>query len=191
MDPFAGVRVGDGIAAHVTAGSAQSLRVIGDSNIVPNIMTQTEPTLVTTVGGSVSVPVLRVWLTQPANPTIPSQVVITVPSLSYVRAEDGAPVEVNKAEAPAMRIEGFTGGEVTLIGPGGPYLEAVLSDASLDAGYYPVALAWVELSGESRADLDSSGPVTGAASGSSVVDNMLGSGPCLVTTTGSARTSCH
>ena len=187
VDPFNGVFVGDGVATHVTAGSAQGVRVIGDSNLLQYVETHTDPVPV----GTTTVQALRIWVTQSYDATIPLSVAITVPVLSYAHAQDGAQVEVKKAAVASMRVEGAGGGAVTLIGPGGAFLDVDLASASLDAGYYPVAAAYVELIGASRAELDSAGPVTGLASGTSVVDNTLASGPCYVVTTGAARTSCN
>jgi hypothetical protein len=186
---FTGVCVQDGVAAHVTVstGSAQSVRVIGDANIVPHIVTETEPEQVSSTS---TVQALHVRVDGSFQPTIAWAVVVTMPSLTLVKANDASPVDVKNAAAPWMRVDAGGRSAVTLAGNGG-ILDAHLSDASLDARIYPVDAAWVDLSGGSWAALKSSGQVAGTAGGSSLVDNMLGIGPCFVVTTGAARTACH
>ena len=187
---FTGVHVQDGVAAHVTVstGSAQSVRVVGDANIVPHIVTETEPEQ---VSSTATVQALNVRVDGSYQPTIAWAVVVTMPSLVLVKASDASPVDVKNAAAPSMHVDASGRSAVTLAGSGGDFLDAHLSDASLYARSYAVAAAWVDLSGGSRAELQSSGPVTGTAGGSSLVDNMLGVGPCFVVTSGSARTACH
>jgi hypothetical protein len=188
LPAFSGIRLSDGLAAHVTIGTPQSVRVFADSNLVQFIQTEVDPVTVGTA--ATPTPVLHVWASEHIQPTIPPSVVITVPSLSYVLSEDGSVVDVLALASPALWIEAVGHGEVSLAGVGGDLLEATLSDGSLDATGYPVGTAQVTLSGASRAALDA-GLVTGTASGSSIVDNLVGSGPCFVTTLASALVSCH
>ena len=192
VDAFTGVWVSDGVAAHVTIGSPQSVRVFADSNLVQSIETEVDPLVVGThlspdVG---TTPVLRVWVSGQVDPTIPPSVVVTVPSLSFVRAQDGSTADVVGLASPGLRVEAASNGEVSVAGPGGDHLDVALTDGSADASAYPVGTAQVSLSGASRAELDA-GLVTGTASGTSIVANLVGSGPCYVTTTGSARVTCH
>jgi hypothetical protein len=190
VGPFTGVHVQDGVAAHVTVstGSAQSVRVVGDANIVPHIVTETEPEQ---VSSTATVQALNVRVDGSYQPTIAWAVVVTMPSLVLVKANDASPVDVKYAATPSMRVDAGGRSAVTLDGSGGAFLDVHLSDASLYARGYRVDAAWVDLSGGSRAMLQSSGPVAGTAGGSSFVDNMFGVGPCFVVTSGSARTACH
>jgi hypothetical protein len=180
--------VSDGLAAHVTIGTPQSVRVFADSNLVQFIQTEVDPVTVGTA--STQTPVLHVWASEHIQPTVPPSVVITVPSLSYVMSEDASAVGVLALASPALSIEAVGRGEVSLAGLGGDLLEATLTDGSLDATGYPVGTAQVALSGASRAELDA-GLVTGTASGTSLIDNLVGSGPCFVTTAATALVSCH
>jgi hypothetical protein len=185
---FSGIRVSDGLIAHVTIGSPQSVRVFADSNLVQFIQAEVDPVTVGT--GATQTQVLHVWASEHILPTIPPSVVLTVPSLSYVLSEDASAVDVLALASPALWLEAVGHGEVSLAGLGGELLEATLSDGSLDASGYPVGTAQVVLSGASRAELEA-GVVTGTASGTSIVDNLAGSGPCFVTTMASALVSCH
>lgn len=185
-EPFTGVRAQDRLSVFVTAGREQTVTVSGDGNIVRDkIKTRLlDPVMV----GTQSVRVLHAYVDPPDyEPTIPPRVVITVASFAYVNASDASKVEVRGAEASTFRVQ--AGGEsiVTLVGtPGADELEIELVNANLEADTYPVGLAFVELMGNSSAHLSCAGPVTGTASGTSVVDNRLGAGECEVELSGAA-----
>ncbi len=186
--PFVGVRVQDGVAVYVTAGETQSIKVIGDANIVPNIATEVVgPETV----GTTAISVLHVFANQDYDATIALSVVVTVPSLWYVDALEASRVEVKRATASEFRVEASGASQVVLNGPGGAFLDVSLVAGGLRADQYPVAGAYVVLTGNSLAVLNSSGPVTGTAGGTSKVDNLEGFGPCFVLTTASATTACH
>lgn len=182
LPPFAGVRVEDRLSVFVTAGREQGVTVSGDANLVrDSIETRllADPVMV----GTQSVPVLRVYVDlEEYAPTIPPRVVITVPTFAYVDASDHSRVEVRAAPASTFRVRAEGESVVTLFGPpGADELELDLDSAALDADTYPVSLASVELTGNATAELSCAGPVTGTASGTSVVDNRLGAGDCGVT----------
>ena len=192
--PFVGIHVQDGVSAIVTSGEPQTLRVIGDSNIVPHIDTSVvaEPLGLTTIQ------VLRVSVTEDYVPTIPPSVVVSVPSFVFVRAvgeADGdriVTVDVKKAAAALFTAEASGSARVAISGAGGDVIDATLGgDALLDATGYVTSAAVVALSGRATAKLRSNGPVTGTAVDDSRVDNLLGTGPCFVTTSGTAQAICQ
>jgi hypothetical protein len=191
---FVGIHVQDGVSAVVTSGETQTLRVIGDSNVVPHIDTAVvaEPLGLTTIQ------VLRVSVTEDYDPTIPPRVLVSVPSFVFVRAlgdDDGdriVTVDVTEAATPTFTAEASGSARVTLSGPGGAVISATgAGDALLDATEYVTSAAVVALSGRATAKLRSNGPVTGTAAGDSRVDNLLGTGPCFVTTSGTAQAICN
>jgi hypothetical protein len=184
---FVGLHVQDRVAVYATAGETQSVKVVGDANIVPNIETVVEQETV----GTTTIAVLQVRVSLPYTATIPPKVVVTVPALSYVNAEDASRVEVLRATASEFRVKASGASQVVLNGPGGALLDVTLVAGGLRADSYPVEGAYVVLTGNSLAVLNSSGPVTGTAAETSKVDNLEGLGPCVVTTTDSATTACH
>ena len=194
--PFVGLHVEDGIAAYVTVGGERSVRVIGDSTVVPHISTSVEPEA---LGTTTPADVLRVKTTRDVVPVIPPAVIITVPSFTQLLVEDVKPVEVRNAAAAVLTVKAVGGARVTIArAPGhvGERIAVELHDAAqLDATEYVTSTAsvaaFVEVSGTSTALLHSDGPVVGSASGDSTVNNLLGAGPCFVTTTGNARTVCN
>jgi hypothetical protein len=180
-EAFAGVRVEDRLSVFVTAGSAQTVKVSGDANLVRDSI-KTKLLVDPVTVGTQSIRVLRVYVDlDDYAPTIPPRIVITVPSFSYVNADDASKVEVRAAEASTFRVDAAGASVVTLVGPAGAdALEIDLENADLEADTYPVALASVELTGNATAHLSCAGPVTGTASGTSVVDDRLGAGDCDV-----------
>lgn len=173
---FEGLRVEDRFAAFVTVGSgeAQTVRVLGDSNVVPGI----EASLETVTVGSTAVTVLHVWRSGDVTPVIRPSVVVTVPALRYVEARGDASVQLRRPAASA---------EVC------PALAAVLQDADLDAtagSDYVTDGAAVTLGGRSEARLHSDGPVRGSVSAQSTLENA-GTGSCAgVDAEPGARVSC-
>jgi hypothetical protein len=193
-EAFVGIHLQDGVSASVTSGEPQTLRVIGDSNVVPHIDTSVvdEPLGLTTIQ------VLRVSVSEGYDPTIAPRVVVSVPSFIFVRVlgdADGDRVvaaDVNDAAAPMFTAEASGRSRVTLSGAGGAGIGAALGgDALLDATEYVTSAAVVALSGRATAMLRSNGPVTGTAVDDSRVDNLLGTGPCFVTTSGTAQAICN
>ncbi len=191
---FQGLDIKDGVAAYITAGQALSVKVIGDANVVPNIATEvfSDPEQV----GTGTIRVLHIVPSIAFDPTIPPAVIITVPALSYVRAEGASPVQVKRAAADLFTVRAMGSAQVTLVGAAGrsgDLLDAVLSKQTLlDATQYPTAGAYVELYDKATAKLHSNGPVTGFASGDSRLDNLLGTGDCTsVKVEGTATRICN
>lgn len=177
LAPFEGVRVEDGVGAIVTVDptlGGQTVKLVGDENLVEEGHIQAS--LVPDTLGSLAVTVLRVRVESGFTPTIPPKVVVSRPSFSLAR--------------------GLTGGSIELKRPAGStavgaLLGVALDAAALNARAYPTAGALVALTGGASARLHADGPVTGTVSGGSVLDNTLGAGPCLVTTSGAATVTCH
>jgi hypothetical protein len=192
LAPFAGIHVENGVSAVITSGAAaQAVRVIGDSNVVPYIETEVE--LDPDMGGSL----LHVRVTEPYEPTIPPVVIVSVPAFRYVRADVAAAhaptVLVQDADAPAFRVVASGEAVVTIeqaLVHAGRAIEAVLASAALDATEYVTSTAAVTLTGDAMAKLHSSNGVTGTAADTSVVNNDLGGGPCLVTKSATATVTC-
>lgn len=167
---FDALRVEDGIAAYVTVGPAQTVKVIGDSNAVQYIDTSVDPFA---VGSATSV--LHVSSSRALSPIVPPMVVVTVPSLRWAGGQQGSPLQL-KRPAGSTAVA--------------PPLAVVLDAASLDATAFPTAGALVALTAGSTARLHSDGPVTGSVTGGSHLDNLLGTGPCDVTTTAGSTVAC-
>ncbi len=188
---FQGVHVEDGVQVFATSGVVlQPVRVIGDANVVPHIETEVEPEMV----GTTSTQVLHVWvnLSGGYDPTITPQVVVSIPTFSYVNAENASPVQVKRAAAPVFTVKESDSARVELIGTGGDLIDATLADESLlDATAYPTGGADVDLSGRSSAKLQSNGAVIGRVLNDAVLNNLLGEGGCCVTASPSATVSCN
>ncbi len=190
---FQGLEIRDGVAAHVTAGQALSVKVIGDANVVPNITTEVfDPEPV----GTAMIRVLHVVVGFAYQATIPPAVIITVPEFRYVKAEGASPVEVKRAAADLFTVRAKGSAQVTLVGAAGrsgDLLDVVLSNQTLlDATQYPTSGAFVELHDKGTAKLHSNGPVTGSLFDSSRLDNLLGSGDCTsVAVEGTATRICN
>jgi hypothetical protein len=169
---FEGVRCEEGVTTVVTVaeGEPQSVKVIGDANLVSGYATA-----LADAGG---LTILRVWVSLEDDyaPTIPPKVVVTVPAFSYVYAQDSTFVEVKRAPAAT-----FTGGP----------LSVTLATATLDAGDYPAERASVALTGRGSARLhvDAPGEIEGTVAGEMALENA-GTGPCNVTTSGAATVTC-
>ncbi len=188
VGPFVGIHVQDGVSAVVTSGEpGQTVRVIGDSNVVPHIETTVEAEPV----GLTTIQVLHVSVTKNYVPTIPPSVIVSVPSFVSVRADDVPTVDVRKAEASTFTVDASGISRVTLVGAGAEIDATLGGDALLDATEYVTSAADVALSGRTTAKLRSNGPVNGTAVEASLVDDLLGTGPCFVTTSGSARAICN
>ena len=185
---FVGLRIEDGVSAHVTAGEPQGVRVIGDANVIQYIVTLTEPQAV----GTTTIPVLRVRVTEGYSRDDPAL------------RDHHHPGALLREDAGRVARRGEEGVGAVLPGRGlrrerrharRAGRGATSTRGSRTAGSTPAGTRWrapgSSSRGNSRADLASSGPVTGTASGTSVVDNLLGTGPCFVTTTGSAKTICR
>jgi hypothetical protein len=166
LPAFAGVRMEDGVAAAVTveAGLSQSVKVIGDENLVrDHVKTSVDP-------DALGTGVLHVWVSLSAyEARIPPTVIVALPAFAVARAKDASSIALRRP-AGSTAVGGA--------------LQVVLEDrALLDATEYPTAGAAVALAGRSSAKLHSEGPVTGTVSDESRLDNLRGTGPCLVTTT--------
>ncbi len=186
VGPFTGVHVGLGIEATVTAGaSPQSVRLLGDENVLPFI------------GVTVSGNVLTTTLHDTGSVTSqhPLQLVVAVPSLDAVTADGVAAssgvqtlVTASGVAAPSLAVAATGGGQVVVAGAGGSAETVTLSGgATYDGSAYPAAAAAVDLSGGSQARLEVSGVVSGNVSGQSAV---LVSGGGLCTATVGAGSSC-
>jgi hypothetical protein len=81
-------------------------------------------------------------------------------------------------------------GELPAEVPGQHLLVPLSEQTLLDATQYPTNGAYVELSGHGTAKLRSDGAVTGKVADDARLDNLLGTGPCLATTSGNAQIVC-
>jgi len=182
---FRALDIRDGVAAYVTVGQNRSVKVVGDANVVPNIATEVllDPEPV----GTGTIPVLHVSVSYAYTPSIAPAVVISIPEFSYVKAEGATPVQVKRAAAPLFFVRAKGSAQITVIAAAGHVGDGVdvelADDALLDATQYPTAGAYVDLAGHGTAKLHSNGAVTGFVRDSGHLDNLLGTGPCLVTTT--------
>jgi len=188
---FQGVRVENGIQIVATSGVAlQPVKVTGDANVVELIETDVEPQL---VGTTTEIRVLHVHVRVGYDAIITPQVVVSVPSFTYVRARDASPVQVNQAAAPTFSVDASDTAVVTITGPGGDAIDATLGGGSLlEATEYLTTSAHVDLAGHATAKLRSSGPVTGTVANDSTLINF-GTGHCdqVTTTAGTPTISCH
>lgn len=172
---FTGVWTEDGIDAVITITSTatQAVTLTGDENIVNENF---EWAVTQQTVGETSVPVLHVWASRSFTPVIPARVVITRPSLLLARGSDGVD----------LQITGTPGW--TAPGP----LHAALHGATLSAGDYAVDGAVVDLDLGSTAVLRAEGPVVGAVSADSHLDNTRGVGSCAgVVTSGAGNVRCN
>jgi len=166
---FHGVRVSDGVQVIATSGVAlQPVKVIGDANVIPLIKTELDhdPTVV----GTTTISVLHVWVDGRYDPVIAPQVVVSIPSLSYVEAADTSIVTASSTDGDTLYVK-------------------LNGEALLDATGYPTVGADVELAGRAIAKLDASGSVTGSVLDHATLVNV-GVGPCLATTSANATISC-
>jgi len=184
---FQGVRVENGIQIVATSGVAlQPVKVTGDANVVELIETDVEPQL---VGTTTEIRVLHVHVRVGYDAIITPQVVVSVPSFTYVRARDASPVQVHQAAAPTFSVDASDTAAVTISGTGGDAIDATLGGESLlEATEYLTSVARVDLSGSATAKLNSSGAVTGTAANDSTLINV-GAGLCdeVVKTSGNPR----
>jgi len=181
LGPFLGVHVGEGIAATITAGTAdQSVLVSGDANVVSYIRTEVRPEAVR----GASIDVLHVFVDAPAGgytSTYPLRATIRVPEIRFGFAQgDRSQIDLRDAVAAELVLEARDSAEILVRGVGGPALHATLVDADVDAGGYVVDTADVMLTGASRLEVHADVEVTGEAWGASEVDNQLGDGACNV-----------
>jgi Putative auto-transporter adhesin, head GIN domain len=157
--------------------------IAGDANLIPNIHFSTP-------GG-----VLQFTGAPDFDRILPLTLRITTPALSGVEASDAGAsdgdsttVGVTSAATLALTVVGHDRSAISVAGPGAPAgTESVtLSESASYFGFdYPVAGASVALSGHGRAEVQSTGDVTGSAKDSSVVV-VGGAGACAVATSGAA-----
>lgn len=176
---FTGVSVTDGVVAAVTLGQAQSVRVSGDENLVPEVVTEvrTDPER--------QIPVLDVSFAAAGyRPVHPLRVEVVLPALRLIRVGPATQLTASSVASDALAVVASDGALVTVSGGGGASLEVSLSGgqggARLDASGYPSASAAVTLTGGSLAQVDASGTVTGTAAPGCRVANV-GAGACQVT----------
>jgi hypothetical protein len=171
VEPFVGIAVSLGIQADVEVGPAQSVRISGDANLVPDIETSVQAGILET----------STWLDD-FDTAQPLRLYVTVPYLQSASAVGGSHVDVSGATATVpFEAEAFDGSEIHLSGAGGPELDASVGGGShLEAKAYPVDAATVEIGGRSWAELRVAGPVTGDLRGASELQ-IYGGGSCSVT----------
>jgi len=169
--PFVGIAVDLRIEATVEVGSAQSVKLSGDANLVPDIETSVEAGILVT----------STWL-EGFDPVLPLRLSVTVPYLQSASAVGESHVAISGATATVpFEAMAFDGSEIHLAGAGGSELEAALGGGShLEATAYPVDGAAVEIGGGSAAELRVAGTVTGNLHGGSNVQ-VYGGGSCSVT----------
>lgn len=175
---FTGVSVTDGIIASVTLDPAQSVRISGDENLVPEVVTEvrTDPDR--------QLPVLYVWFAAAGyRPVHPLRVEVALPALQLIHVGPATQLTASGVASDALAVVASDGADVTVSGAGGARLEVSLSGGQgteIDARGYPSVAAAVTLTGGSLAQIDVSGTVTGTAAPGCRVANV-GAGACQVT----------
>jgi hypothetical protein len=191
LRPFAGVHLEDAVEATVTVsdGTAQSVLVSGDANVVDYIKTE----VVTQEVLGVPVDVLHVRVEVPGgdySPSVPVRAVIRMAGLRYLGAREHSRLEARDVTAPDLVVDGAGGSDVEVKGPGGTTLVATLADANADLGGWAVQDAAVMLSGRSSLELRANGTLTGEAHGTSTVTNLVPAVTCTVAVFDTATDPC-
>jgi hypothetical protein len=178
--PFTGLHVEDGIRVTLTANvEQQSVRVSGDANLLPYVTTEIRQE---NVHGQAT-KVLHLSIdAKDYDPAIPVIAVLDVSAVRYLSASQGSRIDARGAAATEMIVDARERSSVLLAGTGGSALRATLDAAEVDAGSYPVDVANVSLTNQSRIELHADVGVFGSAQGKSQVDNLLGDGSCAAVT---------
>ena len=185
---FEGVSAQDGIQVQITAGTAQSVKVSGDENVIQHIET-------TVRSDPRGFPVLDVKSSISSfDSTNPVKAVVTVPTLRYVTATHACTVGATQVAAPSFELDASDNASVTLSGAGGAAITVNLQGgqrggAHLDARGYPVDTATVALAGGSTARLAARVGVSGTADGGSTLENS-GAATCTVSASADSKVTC-
>jgi hypothetical protein len=160
VPPFAEVEITGALTADINDDGPQSVRVIGDDNIVPLIETTVSGERLT-VGmkdklGSIS-------------PNSDTKVMITVPQATYLGASGASTVTAFGLSSDSLQIT-VSGASKVMVGGETMDLQADVSGASsLLAGELSAQSAKATVSGASHSELNVSGQLVADASGASSV----------------------
>ncbi|MEO5933432.1 MAG: head GIN domain-containing protein [Duganella sp.] len=171
-----GLDINGALEVEVRVGEAASLRVEGDSNLLPLVRTD--------AGGGT----LRVWVDGNVRSSAPLRVVYTTPRLRQIHSNgsgrlsvaglNGGPLNLSQNGSRSVRLAGDVGRlEVRLNGSGGIDATGLQSDSALASLNGSGRLNLGRLQGESLVlDLHGSGGVNASGSVRNMVVRVYGSG---------------
>lgn len=191
---FHALEVSGVIATTVRVGSETTVRISGDDNIVPLVITEVSD-------GRLSI---RMKDSNPINPKQPLKAEITTPKLDWIGASGAVTVHATGVESPRFKVHASGASQVTVSGIKADHVEFEASGAcqltasgnvkdlkvgasgasQIHAEQLDAESAEVDVSGASNAEVKAAKAVRGDASGASTIKVMGKPESKAVTTTG-------
>jgi hypothetical protein len=177
VETFSGVEISHGMVADVTIGPETSVKIKGDANLLPHILTRVE-------GGRLTI---RIKDEHDLRPSEPIRLTVVTPALLAVEASGGSEVraqatagreftvsasggsviEVTGIQSDAIKVEASGGSEISLSGSGRELTADLSGGSSLQSEEIPFAEAEVDGSGGSEFHIQVLQSITGDLSGGS------------------------